>query len=85
MAVFDHFTRPLLDPAAARLLDAGLAELPASESTRLVDDLVQTQDRLIGAAFRAAFASGRVEPICPDTPLELFSATQYRFRIREED
>lgn len=75
---------PAVPPEAARLLNVGLEELPGETLTRLADDLWRAQTMLIGAAYRAAIESGRVEEVCPDTPDELFNAEHVKLRIKKE-
>jgi hypothetical protein len=62
---------PAVPADAAAILDVGLEEIPGDRLTALVDDLWRAQTLLIGAAYRAAFESGRVEEVCPDTVAEL--------------
>lgn len=71
-------------PEAVPILDAGLEEIPASRLTELADDLWRAQTMLIGTAYRAAIESGRVRPVCPDTPDELFDPERVAFRIKKE-
>ena len=75
---------PAVSPEAAAILDAGLEELPAQTLTRLADDLWRAQTLLIGAAYRAAIESGRVEQVCPDTAAELLEPQRLAFRITKE-
>jgi hypothetical protein len=75
---------PSVPPGAVPILNVGLEELPGETLTRLADDLWRAQTMLIGAAFRAAFESGRVSEVCPDTPEELFNPEHVRLRIKKE-
>ena len=75
---------PAVSPEAARVLEVGLEEIPGERLTALAEDLYRAQTVLIGAAFRAAFKSGRVEAICPDTVAELLDPDTVTLRIRKE-
>jgi hypothetical protein len=74
---------PAVPPEAAKILNAGLEELPGETLTRLADDLWRAQTLLIGAAWRAAFESGRVVEVCPDTPEELFNPERVMLRVKK--
>jgi hypothetical protein len=75
---------PAVPPEFERVLNVGLEEIPPSRLTELADDLWRAQTMLIGAAYRAAIESGRVEHVCPDTPDELLNPERVTLRIRKE-
>jgi hypothetical protein len=69
----------------ARILSVGLEELATEEQFRLIENMQTAQNELLGACLRAAVDSGRVEPIAPDTPDELFNPREVRFRIHQPE
>ncbi len=58
---------PAVAPDTLWLLEIGLDEMPLEDLRRLAADLDHAQTLLIGAAFRAAYASGRISTMPPET------------------
>jgi hypothetical protein len=75
---------PAVPPEAVSVLNVGLEEIPGERLTELADALWNAQTMLIGAAWRAAFESGRVVQVCPDTPEELLNPERIALHIKKE-